>query len=236
MAYPTVGGPYGLLPINLIGGQVYAGATRQLPIASGYAKNIGYGDVVSIIADGTITRVDASTGAKSTFAINPVGVFLGCSYTDPNLKYKVFKQYWPTGTVASDAVAVIADDPDILMKAAVVNNSAVVVTSSGIASTAIGANIGYYLKANTGIWVDGVNTSTGDSTLAVDLNTLGQTNSLPFRIVDTVKETQLSDGTFSEVIVAFNAPYTSISQLATSPFTVTAAMAGGHQYRNPTGI
>ena len=236
MAYPTVGGPYGLLPVNLMGGQVYAGATRQLPIATTYGKNIGYGDVVSIVADGTVERVDASTGAKSAFAIRPIGVFLGCSYTDPNLKYKVFKQYWPTGTAATDAVAIIADDPDILMKAAVVNNSAVVVTSSGAASTAIGANIGYFLKANTGIWVDGVNTSTGDSTMAVDINTLGQTNSLPLRIVDTVKETQLSDGTFSEVIVAFNAPYASISQLATSPFTVTAAMAGGHQYRNPTGI
>jgi len=236
MAYPTVGGPYGLLPINLIGGQVYAGATRQLPIASAYGKNIGYGDVVSLVADGTVERVDSSTGAKSAFAIRPIGVFLGCSYTDPTLKYKVFKQYWPTGTVASDAVSIIADDPDILMKVAVVNNSAVVVTSSGATQASVGANIGYFLKANTGIWVDGVNTSTGDSTLAVDLNTLNQTNSLPFRIVDVVKETACADGSFSEVIVGFNAPYASISQLATSPFTVTAAMAGGHQYRNPTGI
>ncbi len=32
MAYPTVSAPYGLQPINLIGGQVFAGATRQLPI------------------------------------------------------------------------------------------------------------------------------------------------------------------------------------------------------------
>ena len=36
MAYPTVQAPYGLIPINLIGGQVFAGATRQIPIASGY--------------------------------------------------------------------------------------------------------------------------------------------------------------------------------------------------------
>ena len=35
MAYPTVSAPYGLKPINLIGGQVFAGATRQRRIASG---------------------------------------------------------------------------------------------------------------------------------------------------------------------------------------------------------
>lgn len=236
MAYPTVGGPYGLLPINLIGGQVYSGATRSLPIASGYAKNIGFGDLVSIVAAGTIERVDASTGAKSAFAIRPCGIFLGCSYTDPNLKYKVFRQSWPTGTVASDAVAIVADDPDILMKAAVVNNSAVIVTSSGLTAADVGQNIGYFLKANTGIWVDGVNTSTGNSTLAIDENTLGVTATLPLRIVDVVRETALADGTFCEAIVKFNAPSISISQLATSPFTATVAVSGGHQYMNPIGI
>jgi hypothetical protein len=30
MAYPTVSKPYGLQPVNLIGGQVFAGATRNV--------------------------------------------------------------------------------------------------------------------------------------------------------------------------------------------------------------
>ena len=34
MAYPAVSAPYGLRPINLIGGQVFAGSTRLIPIAS----------------------------------------------------------------------------------------------------------------------------------------------------------------------------------------------------------
>jgi hypothetical protein len=38
MAYPTVDKPYGLKPINLIGGQVFAGATRQRRIASSAAS------------------------------------------------------------------------------------------------------------------------------------------------------------------------------------------------------
>ena len=33
MAYPSVAGPYGFLPINLIGGQVFAGSTRNMEIA-----------------------------------------------------------------------------------------------------------------------------------------------------------------------------------------------------------
>ena len=97
MAYPTVSAPYGLIPINLIGGRVFAGATRQIPIASGEGTSIFYGDVVAFNTDGNLTR-DVSTNAAT-----PVGVFLGCSYTDPTFG-KVFRQYYPASTVASDTV------------------------------------------------------------------------------------------------------------------------------------
>ena len=46
MAYPSVSGPYGFRPVNLIGAQVFAGGTRQLPIQYGYASNIFYGDQI----------------------------------------------------------------------------------------------------------------------------------------------------------------------------------------------
>ena len=44
MAYPTVEAPYGLIPVNLIGGQPYAGSTRQMKIASNYGTDIFFGD------------------------------------------------------------------------------------------------------------------------------------------------------------------------------------------------
>jgi hypothetical protein len=48
MAYPTVSKPYGLQPVNLIGGQVFAGATRKMRIASAYAHgNRFYGDLLN---------------------------------------------------------------------------------------------------------------------------------------------------------------------------------------------
>ena len=78
MAYPTVSAPYGLKPINLIGGQVFAGATRQLVIANtsgtGYGTSIFYGDVVKLVSGGTIQKDTGETTAT------PVGVFLGCQY------------------------------------------------------------------------------------------------------------------------------------------------------------
>jgi hypothetical protein len=94
MAYPTVSGPYGLKPVNLIGGQVFAGATRQIPIASAYDTNLLNGDLVKIVSSGTLEK-DAGTTTAT-----PVGVFLGCRYTDPNLGYELYSQYFPANTVA----------------------------------------------------------------------------------------------------------------------------------------
>jgi len=107
MAYPTVSGPYGLIPINLIGGQVFASATRQIPIGSGSATSIFFGDVVKLNSSGTLDK-DVGTSAAT-----PVGVFLGCSFTDPTFG-KTFRQYYPASTVAADIVAYVQDDPDCL--------------------------------------------------------------------------------------------------------------------------
>ena len=64
MAYPSVPAPYGLKPVNLIGGQVFAGATRNFPIANGSATAIYNGDAVKIQSDGTVTK-DTGTATAS---------------------------------------------------------------------------------------------------------------------------------------------------------------------------
>jgi hypothetical protein len=113
MAYPTVNGPYGLIPINLIGGQVFAGATRQIPIATNSSTAIYFGDVVKLNSGGTLDKDVGTTAAT------PVGVFLGCSYTDPTYG-KTFRQWYPGTTNVTDIVAYVEDDPDALFKVAVV--------------------------------------------------------------------------------------------------------------------
>jgi hypothetical protein len=72
MAYPVVNAPYGLRPVNLIGGQVFAGSTRELPITYGYATNIFYGDFVTLVR-GNLERISVTTGVVGTL----MGVFLG---------------------------------------------------------------------------------------------------------------------------------------------------------------
>ena len=109
----TVDAPYGLVPINLIGGQPYAGSTRQMKIASGYATDIFNGDVVKRAADGTVQK---ETGTATVTATGVIGVFVGCSYTDPNTEQKVFKQYYPASTVASDIMAYVVMTQTLYLK------------------------------------------------------------------------------------------------------------------------
>ncbi len=237
MAYPAGLGPYGFAPYNLEGGRVYAGATRKLPIASGYAQNIGYGDLVILQADGTIARLDTSSGAKAAFATPVIGIFLGCSYSqDSGLKYSLWSQSWASGTTATDAYAVIADDPNALFKVLVTNGSGTAYTSGGATAADVGANLGYYQATGTG-GTALINTTTGNSVVSANLASKATTATLPFRVVDVVTLTALSDGTFQEVVVAYTPPSMAVTQATTSPFTVSAVtVTGGHAYRNPVGV
>jgi hypothetical protein len=176
----TTAAPYGLRPINLIGGQSFAGSTRQIKIASAYGANIFFGDVVALDANGTIVKVTNVGSAADQFPAGVVGVFLGCTYTDPSLKYKLNSQYWPTGTVASDAMAYVCDDPDTLFQ---------VQANGSVAQTGLGLNYPVIQTAGS--------TTTGDSKIALNAAGGVTTSTVAFRLVDFV------DGPFSTVGDAF---------------------------------
>ena len=187
MAYPTVDGPYGLLPVKLLSGSPYSGVTRQYRIASGFATDIFYGDAVKLVTGGTVER--------DTFdaAMTPIGVFLGCTFTDPSTSQITFKQYWPASTVASDAKAYVCDATNVLFKAAVVSSGT---TIGDLAISDIVANVAGV--DNTG------STVTGNSKSAIS-DSSATTATLPFRIVDLVEETKNSSGGFTEALVKWNA-------------------------------
>jgi hypothetical protein len=230
MAYPSVDAPYGLKPINLIGGQVFAGSTRSLPIQYGYATDIFYGDFV-VLSRGFATRASVSTGT----GVNQVtGVFLGCSYTDPVTKQERFSQYWPASTLAGDAVAIVCDDPDTVFKAVVC--SATTVVASG-ALALVGTNLS--LINNTG------NVNTGNSANAVLAPTATPVSTiLPVRCVGVVEDTAFSvtaSGSSSGTAITLTGTGlpaaipvgTSVAYVAsngqliqTSSFVATAASAG----------
>lgn len=229
MAYPVVSAPYGLLPQNLIGGQVFAGSTRMYNIQYGYATSIYYGDFV-VLSRGFATRASVSTG---TTLNQTVGIFLGCTYTNPTTKQKQFSQYWPASTAAGDCQAYVFDDPDAVFKA--------VVCSSGttVASGAL-SMIGTNLSAinNTG------SVNTGNSANAILAPTATPvTTTLPLRMVGVVPDTQVALGTATyssgtTTLTVSALPYalpvgTDVSVLTTSgqvaqtgSFVATAAAAG----------
>jgi hypothetical protein len=68
--------------------------------------NIYNGSIVAIVAAGTIEIVTDQGTNGDPFPAGVIGVFVGCTYTDPNLGTVVFRQNWPTGTVAADAISI----------------------------------------------------------------------------------------------------------------------------------
>jgi len=201
MAYPTVDAPYGLKPINLIGGQPFAGATRQIPIGSNYATAIYNGDVVQLNSSGNVIITVLQNDATPIAGV--IGVFLGCTYTNPATKQKLFSQYYPGGVVADDIMAYVADDPDALFK--------VVNVTSNVANSASGGLLPAYLSransfgTNAELVLNTGSATTGDSKMGVFINNV--TSSLPFRVVDVVTDTANSSGNFVEFVVKFNAGY-----------------------------
>ena len=217
MAYPTIDRPYGLKPINLIGGQVFAGATRQIAIASGYNTSIFYGDVVKLVSGGTIEKDTGTTTAT------PVGVFLGCSYVNAQGQV-IFSQYFPANTTAPTGTliqAFVADDPDQLFKVVLVAGTTADNTSSGLAPTFLGRTV---IGSNAQLVQNAGSTASGDSKVGI-YTAAGATttDTLPIRIIDVVPDTANSSGNFCEVIVKWNAANVS-------------GLTGGHQYLNPTGV
>ena len=228
MAYPTVSSPYGLKPVNLIGGRVYAGSTRMFPIVNGYGTSLYNGDVVQLGTGANIGALVTSTLTYNQSApVNgTIGVFVGCEYstTGGPIYGKNRYQYWNASTSAPDAIGYVVDDPNAVFRTAVVVNPAGTGGSTTIqyaCQAFVGANAYYIGSAagNTG------STTTGDSLAGVALSA-SATVSTPvvtsnlgaFRIVQLVPDTA--------VTVAANATTTgSTLTLSAANSAITTGMA-----------
>lgn len=173
MAYPTIDAPYGFKPVNLIGGQVFAGSTRNIPISYNYGTAIYYGDFVNI-ASGFVASI------ANTIATPTVGVFLGCYYTNPTTKQRLWSQYYPGNVTAGDITAIVADDPDTVFRVAVT-----AAAGSSVIASASALNVGINMAGGT---VTG-SASTGNSAGAVVALATTAGN---FRVMNLVPDTQIS--------------------------------------------
>jgi len=189
--------PYGLRPINLLGGQGYAGSTRLYAIPASYAVNIQYGDPVIITNTGStrgyLARFNATTTATTVTSTGGgfgfVGVFVGCTFTDPTYG-KVFRQNYTSGNTASDIQGYVVDDPDALFQ---------IQADNTLAQTALGCNAALI---QTVAGNSGANINSG---VALQASSIATTATLPVRIVDFVNSTtsQIGDA-YTDVIVRIN--------------------------------
>lgn len=176
--------PYGAKPVGTLSGSgSFSGKRRAYKIASGYDTAIFDGDFVTLVNTGTVEK-DAGTTTMT-----PIGIFVGCQYTDPVTGQLVEDQYWPANTVADDAVAFVVDDPNVLFQ---------IQADDTLAQTALGNNAAVVQTAGNATFKQSRNT--------LDASTIATTNTLPLRIVEFVDGPDSAVGdAFTDVICKFNA-------------------------------
>ena len=131
---------FGLKPVKMIGGSPYSGGVSRYRIAANYGTSIFQGDMVMQVTGGTV-EIHADGGT-----VPIVGVFNGCQYTDPTTGEQVYSNYYPVSTNASDIIAFIIDDPNVVFEvqadaafpvADLFGNFDIVYTSAGSTKTGI---------------------------------------------------------------------------------------------------
>ena len=217
----NVASPYGLNPINLIGGQAFnGGVIREYKVASNNSAAIFNGDLVVLSSAGlpsavsaTPTAIDIPNAANATAGI--VGVCVGARYVDAT-GVSQYANYLPANSITAGYTEVyvrVMDDPDALFQ--VQGTAALGTFNSGTDGSgypgAIGKNAA--LDFNTA-----GKTTTGKSGVALLVgangSSLATTTTLAVRIVDVVDGTQTDD--YPEFVVKLN--------------------VGVHSYNNPLGV
>ena len=173
MANPN--SPYGFKVVRHMSGN--APRANKYTITSGLAENIFTGDLCVLTADGVITPHTATE-------VNNIGVFAGVSYTASDGEY-IYSKYWPSGTVATDIVAYVYDDPYTVFR----------IQSAGTpAQTDVGSNAD--VVAGTG------STTTGQS--GFDLNGTMSNGTATCKIIGLWEDPSNSFAQYAQLEVLIN--------------------------------
>ena len=206
--------PFGLKPVNLIGGQSFNGGTiREYKLNANVAAAY-YTGAVMYMTSGLVTPISATPVAPEYAATSTpgtagiLGVCVGVRYVSPATGQVLYAQYLPSGAISAgytDVFIRVNDDPDQLYS---IQADTVIGSKTYGALGAIGQNAA--LKTFTG------NATTGLSQTALDTGSnwgsCASTTTLAMRIVDIITPTD----TYPEVLVKFN--------------------FGVHSYMNPVGV
>tara|TARA_Y100001973_G_C5182092_1_gene325495 strand:- start:170 stop:757 length:588 start_codon:yes stop_codon:yes gene_type:complete len=177
--------PHGAVPVGSLVSAAFNSKVTHYKIKNNFGTSIFFGDFVKWGDDNPNTTIQKDTG---TTACTPIGVFMGCAYTDPNTGQFTTNQFYPASTAADDIVAYVASDPFLIMQ----------MQCDGAADQDdLGKNCAVVQTAGS--------TSIGRSKNAVDISTVATTNTLPLKIVDFVDGPDSAVGdSFTDVLVMFN--------------------------------
>jgi len=163
---------FGLRPARMMGGAPFSGGQSRYRIASGYSGKIFQGDLVKQVTGGGVERAAASS------TVPVVGVFNGCQYTDPTTGETVFKNYYPGSIAASDIIAFVIDDPNVVF---------VVQADAAFPVADLFGNFDIVDNATTG------DVKSGRSNMELDVTTGATTTTLPLKAIDISQDPDNDD-------------------------------------------
>ena len=177
--------PMGARPVGSLVSAAYNAKITHYKINNAYGTDIFYGDFVKWADNNPNTTIQKDTGTTS---MTPIGVFLGCSYTDPSTGQTTFNQYYPASTAADDIMAYVASDPFLVMQ---------MQSDEALTQDDLGKNVA--------VVQTGGSTAIGTSKNAIDGSTANTTNTLPLKIIDFVEgpDSEIGDAK-TDVLVMFN--------------------------------
>ena len=177
--------PMGARPVSSLVSCAYNAKITHYKIKNAYGTSIFYGDFVKWADDNPNTTIQKETGTTS---LTPIGVFLGCAYTDPTTGQFTTNQYFPASIAADDIVAYVASDPFVVMQ---------MQSDETLGQDDLGKNVAVVQTAGS--------TSIGTSRNAIDGSTANTTNTLPLKIIDFVDGPDSAVGdSYTDVLVMFN--------------------------------
>ena len=219
----SVATPYGLKPVQMIGGSPYnGGVIREYRVAANNAAAIFNGDLVSLSSAGQPSAVSSTpvainiptTSSNATAGI--VGVCVGARFVTASTRQPVYSNFLPANTIsggATDVFLLVMDDPRAVLQ--VKGSAALGTFNSGTNGSgwpgAVGKNaaLGFGTAGNTSTGVSGVNLVVGSNG-----GSLAATSTLAVRIIGLVPGSE--DESFPEFYVKLN--------------------VGVHSYDNPLGV
>lgn len=205
----SVASPYGLKPINLLGGQSFAGSVREVKLSTNNSAALFAGDVIQLTSAGNPQALTATITTGTTAGV--IGVMTGCRYTMPTTKQVMWSQFVPANAITggyTDVFIFVADDPDLVFQ---VQGSAAFGSLTNGANGAVGKNaaLGNFSAGSVATGNSGVNLVVG-----ANGGSLASTATLAVRVVGVVPGTELD--AFPELLVKWN--------------------SGAHSYNFSTGV